>query len=127
MVLTDRHNVDNIGTIEINRLRVKARHGVFDQERSVGNIFEVSVKITCNIQRALLDDSLDGTISYAEVIDIIKEIMRNPSQLIEHVAYNIKTSLLAAYPQILGGEIRVAKLQPPVSAELGEVAVTIPI
>ncbi|MDE5982401.1 MAG: dihydroneopterin aldolase [Duncaniella sp.] len=127
MELIARHNDAKTGTIEINRLRIKARHGVFSQERTVGNIFEVSVKIVCPMEKALLYDALEGTISYAEVIDIIKEIMRQPSQLIEHVAYNIKKSLLTAYPQIIGGEIRVAKLQPPVSAELEEVAVTIPV
>lgn len=127
MELIDQHSVVMTGTIEINRLRIKARHGVFSQERSVGNIFEVSIKILCPMENALLHDALEGTISYAEVIDIVKEIMARPSQLIEHVAYNIKKSLLAAYPQIIGGEIRVAKLQPPVTAELGEVAVTIPI
>lgn len=127
MELIDQHSVVMTGTIEINRLRIKARHGVFSQERSVGNLFEVSIKIHCPMENALLYDVLEGTISYAEVIDIVKEIMARPSQLIEHVAYNIKKSLLAAYPQIIGGEIRVAKLQPPVTAELGEVAVTIPI
>ncbi|MCX4289596.1 MAG: dihydroneopterin aldolase [Duncaniella sp.] len=127
MELTTRHNAANIGTIEINRLRIKARHGVFSQEHAVGNIFEVSIKIICPMEKALLYDALEGTISYAEIIDVVKEIMRQPSQLIEHVAYSIKKSLLAAYPQILGGEIRVAKLQPPVNAELEEVAVTIPV
>ena len=115
------------GTVEINGLRVKARHGVFNQERAVGNIFEVSIKIHYPMQQALTLDDLSGTVSYAEVIELVKEVMQQPSMLIEHVAHRIRCALLSTYPLILGGEIRIAKLQPPVVAELKEVAVTIPI
>lgn len=114
------------GTVEIKNLRIKAAHGVFPQERIVGNIFEVSLKICYPMAQAMLHDSLHGTISYADVIELVKTIMKQPVQLLEHVAYNIRRALLETYPQITGGDIRVAKIQPPVAAELDEVAVTIP-
>lgn len=51
--------------------------------------------------------------------------MSEPSALLEHVAMRIKTALTGRFPLIQGGFIRVAKITPPIAAELDSVAIKI--
>ncbi len=114
-------------TIEINSLKLQAHHGVFRQETTVGNTFEVTLSIDIDLKpEAYISDSLDGTINYARIIDIVKQEMAIPSSLLENVAYRIKKQILEAYPNTLSGAIRIAKLLPPISnIEIESVAVRI--
>lgn len=113
------------GVIEINRLRLKAHHGVFGQERKVGNIFEVTLHLETACEEAVVSDNLDATLNYAEAIDVVKAEMAVPSRLLEHVAGRVRSALVARFPEITGGRITIAKLAPPVSAELESVAFTL--
>lgn len=114
------------GTVEVNGLKLFARHGVFEQERTVGNKFEVTLRATYPMERAMTLDDLDGTLNYAEAVGIIKEQMAIPAALLEHVAWRIKEALCRRFPLIESGEVRIAKLAPPIpAAELDSVAVTI--
>jgi len=112
-------------TIEINNLKIHARHGVLMQERSVGNDFVVTAHLRYPILNAMLSDNVGDTLDYAEVVKIIKYEMNKPSALLEHVAERIRKRLCASFPQIEGGMIRVAKLRPPIPAQIENAAVKI--
>lgn len=106
-------------TIEIDRLRVWARHGVLEQERVVGNEFEVSVRLDYPpALKAVETDCVDDTLNYAVVIELIQSVMAEPSALLEHVAGRIKDAVMERYPAIEAGKITVTKLAPPVSAQI---------
>lgn len=115
-----------MGIISINGLKVYARHGVYEQERKVGNDFEVDLHLDVpRSDDAMASDCLADTINYAEAVEIIKGEMAMPSRLLEHVAGRIRRRLEQAYPgQIAGGALTVAKLAPPISAELSSVSFT---
>lgn len=113
------------GTVEINGLRVFARHGVLDRERLVGNLFEITAHLSYPMDEAMMYDRLDGTLNYAEAVEVITQVMSEPSALLEHVAMRIKKALYDRFPQIAGGYIRVAKITPPIAGELESVAVKI--
>lgn len=113
------------GTVEINGLRLHARHGVLAQERQVGNIFEVTARLVYPMERAMLHDDLDGTLNYAEAVGVIRKVMAEPSALLEHAARRIYEALMARFPLIESGSIRVAKITPPIPAELDSVAITV--
>ena len=73
-------------TIEVVRLSVHAFHGVGEQERVVGNDFEVSVSLDYPpAEKAVVTDDLDSTLDYGELIEIIRNVMAIPSRLLEHV------------------------------------------
>lgn len=112
-------------SISIKGLRIYAYHGVFPQETRVGNDFAVDAVLRFPCPGAIDSDRLDDTISYADVIEIIKAEMAVPSQLIEHVAGRIQRAVAGRYPQITGGEITVTKIRPPLTAELDSVSFTI--
>ncbi len=96
-----------------------AFHGVAPQERTVGNLFEVSLRLEYPpALRAVTSDRVDDTLNYARVAEIVREVMTVPSDLLEHVAGRIHEAVMAAYPAIAGGSITVSKLAPPVPTEM---------
>lgn len=108
--------------IKIDRLLLHARHGVLEQERLCGNDFEVTAEMDVDYDGT---DSLDSTVNYAEVIELIRREMSVPSQLIEHVAARIGEAIRREYPAVMRVTITVAKLLPPVTARLHSVSATI--
>lgn len=118
-------------TIELEKMRFYARHGVFPQERAVGNWFEVSVSLTYEADADIApDDNLAGTINYARVAEIVTHEMSIPSQLLETVALRIRRALLDAVatdasPVITSGSIRIAKLTPPLGLPLASASATL--
>ena len=112
--------------ISIDRLRLRAFHGVGSQERRVGNVFEISVSLSYPpALKAVETDDVSDTLNYADAVEIIGKVMSEPSDLLEHVAGRIRRALLTAYPAIESGRITVTKLAPPVSAEMGAASFTL--
>ncbi|MCM1310072.1 MAG: dihydroneopterin aldolase [Bacteroides sp.] len=106
----------------INRLRVHACHGVLPVERVVGQDFEVSVTLDVDYDGS---DRLESTVDYAAVCGVIKRAMQTPSALIEHVATQLVLALRKDFPQIRGGELTLAKLNPPMPFDVESVAVSL--
>lgn len=111
------------GTVEIDRLRLEAFHGVMPQERRVGNMFEVSLLLDYDMEQAALSDNVAYALNYAEVCAVVKEIMQKPSDLLEHVALRLRDELRHHFPAILSGTIKIAKPTPPMGLQLSGCAV----
>ncbi len=112
--------IKSIGTITIDRLQLFGRHGVSPQEFAVGNIFEITVRLRFEASQAMLTDRLDTTVNYAEVVDLIKREMEQPSKLLENLTCRIYRAIVWRYPQVVSGEIEVYKLHPPIAAKMGK-------
>lgn len=101
-------------SVAIDRLRIYAHHGVLEQERKIGNLFEVSVTITYNFTPTLHHDDIERVINYVEVVEIVKKIMAEPANLIETVAMRIADAINARWIEMeCGGRVVVTKLHPP--------------
>ena len=114
--------------IHIDRLRVHARHGVLPQERTIGADFFVTLTAEVDTgMEALIDDRLEGTVSYADLCADIRRLMQQPAQLLEHAAWTMARALLEDYPRILSLTLRIDKQTPPVglSAEAIGIEVTL--
>lgn len=113
-------------TVSVDRLRLYGRHGVGQQERRVGNIFEVSLSVDCPAaMHGAEADDLSQIVSYADLVDLIRSEMAVPAQLIEHVAWRIARSVSAKFPSVTAGSVTVSKLTPPCGAEMAGASVTI--
>ena len=53
-----------------------------EQERRVGNDFEVSLTVDYPFEKALTSDDLDHTLNYALLYDVIAAEMQQPSKLL---------------------------------------------
>jgi dihydroneopterin aldolase len=107
-----------MNAILINGLRIYAYHGVLPQERKVGAYFTLDLRLETDFGQAMETDRLDGTISYAEVCEVVRREMATPSQLLEHVGGRIIQALHRQFPNISGIKLRLLKDNPPMGADL---------
>ena len=114
-----------INEILISDLKVFAYHGVLPEERVNGNNFIINLRITTDFSKAMQTDCLDDTLNYAEVCDVIRTEMAQPSDLLEHVAGRIVDALKSRFPGIQSLDLELHKLNPPVSAECRSAGVRI--
>lgn len=103
--------------IFVNNLRVYAFHGVLSQERTVGGDYSVDLRVHYNICKAMETDRLEDTLSYADLVALVKREMAQPSALLEHVAGRIAKAVLQSYPQAEQVMVRITKLNPPMNAD----------
>lgn len=112
------------GTITLDRIKCHAHHGATEQERNVGNDYEVSMTVDFPMEEAMKEDNLDATINYAHLAAIVKAEMATPSKLLENVVYRLYCAITTRYPAVTGGKITVTKLTPPMRVSLAGASVT---
>ena len=110
MKLTESH-------ITLHCLRFHAYHGVLEQERTVGNDYEVTVRLAYDISRAASTDDVSDTLNYAEAYEIVKKTMAERRNLLESVAWNIGKALLGHFPAVGRVKVSVVKKNPPMGAD----------
>ena len=76
-------------SVRLENLRFYAYHGVMEQERRVGNEFEVT-----------------------------EREMSEPSKLLERVAGRIIEAINKEFPAVRGGNIKISKLHPPFKCDM---------
>ncbi len=111
--------------IEIAGLQIYAYHGVAPSERRIGNLFSLDITLTADLTRAMETDDVADTVNYAAVVATAQRVMAQPSALLENVAARLRDAIRGEFPAVTGGYIRIAKIHPPIPAQLGFVAVAI--
>lgn len=66
----------------------------------------------------MVSDSIDDALNYALVVDVVKRVMNQPVNLLEHLAMNIATAMLDNFAVVTAGSITVTKITPPVTAQI---------
>lgn len=106
-----------MNSIILKGVRIYAYHGVLEQERRIGAYFTIDIKLETDFSRAMETDNLAGTISYADVYEVVRQEMAIPSKLLEHVAGRIINALRQRY--IFNKVyIRIMKENPPMGADI---------
>ena len=100
----------------LRKVRLQARHGVMEQERRVGAEFEVSLRVRYDFTDAMHTDDLSTTLSYADLFELVKREMAQPSQLLEQVAARIAKAVFSDYPKAEAVDVEIVKLNPPMGA-----------
>lgn len=111
--------------IYLEGIKLFARHGVDPQETIVGANFIVDLKLKTDFSNAAQTDELAGTVSYADVYTAVKEEMKNPSKLLEHVCERISKRLFQDFPTLEEIYIRLTKENPPMGADCKNVGVKV--
>lgn len=103
--------------ILLENVKFYAFHGVFPQERKVGNDYQVSLRIGYDISRAMVSDDVNDTLNYAEVYQLLSQEMSVPSALLERVAGRIGDRLFRKFPAIQSIDLTIIKVNPPMGAD----------
>jgi dihydroneopterin aldolase len=110
-------------TIQLHQLRFSAPHGFYNEEAAVGNEFEVNISLSVDAPRQKVM-SLDETINYADVYQIVKNIFALRTALLETLTMEIAESLKKHFPFLQKASVQIIKLHPPITAFTGSVSVT---
>jgi len=98
-------------------LRFHGLHGLFDQEKIDGNIFEVDLEFYLSLQKAGETDDIHETIDYVKARSVVAEIMKGDSvNLIEALSLQIGEQLFSTF-ELDTLEVKVRKMNPPMEGE----------
>ena len=110
--------------IILENLHFYAYHGCLPQERTVGGTYSMDVRLLLNdVHEAVENDQLDGTVNYAEVYELLKQEMKYPSALLEHVCGRILKRLFTDFQKIEEATIEICKETPPIGMDGGRCCV----
>lgn len=112
--------------INIDKLKVFAHHGVFDEEKENGQIFYVSAKLGIYTRKAGLRDDLSLSINYADVCETIINTMQEYTfDLIEAAAEKLAYVLLKTYTSVENISLTIHKPHAPVNHDFEDISVTV--
>ena len=105
--------------IVLQRMEFRALHGCYELERKVGNRF------TACLGDAAAEDSVEQTVNYLTVYEVVSLQMRITQRTIERVAMNIIEAVYASFRQVRHVKCTVSKLAPPLGGKLEKVSVVL--
>jgi dihydroneopterin aldolase len=112
-------------TIEITGLSLYTHHGVSDAEREVGQRLVVDLRLDIGHTDATVTDSVEDTIDYAEVCQLVALVAQQRShRTLERLCGAIANRLLADY-ELEGVWVKATKPEPPIPLSVDEVSVEV--
>lgn len=112
-------------TIEVNGIKLYAFHGCLPEESKIGGNYIVDLTITTDFTGAAITDELIKTVDYVVVNQIVKEEMKVPSKLIEHVGQRIVNRIKQEVKNVDALRVKVTKVCPPINGDVDNVAIII--
>ena len=101
--------------IRIKGLRIYARHGVFEEERKLGQSFIVDAVLNTRLQEAGEKDDLNLSTDYGAVCEKITQVMTEETcLLIEAAAERTAREILLSFPAVESLELTLHKPQAPI-------------
>ncbi|MEI3604587.1 dihydroneopterin aldolase [Pseudogracilibacillus sp. SE30717A] len=112
--------------ILLNRIEFYGFHGVFPEEKKLGQRFIIDLELETPLETAGKTDDMNDSIDYGEVYGIVKEIVEGePKDLIEAVAETMAATLFQMFKTLEACRIKVTKPDPPIQGHYESVAVEI--
>ncbi len=114
-----------MSTISIEGMEFYAYHGHFAEEQLIGTWFVVDLFLTTDTSKAEISDSLNDTVNYLEVYQVVKKEMEVNSKLLEHVGKRILTAVKHHFPAVEKAHIKVRKMNPPLGGKMDFVSLSL--
>ena len=114
-----------MGLISLENMEFYAFHGHYKEEQIVGNRFLVNLTIETNMDKAADSDSLEDTLNYQAVYQLVKKEMLKKSHLLENIASRILNALYSHFKSIDSATVKVSKMNPPMGGRMECVSVTL--
>jgi dihydroneopterin aldolase len=105
--------------IYLNEVVFLGYHGLYAEEKKLGNTYKVDVQIDFTPKTNLVDQ-LDQTIDYVQVYALVKKRMDIPTALLETLVGNI-----LAHPIATKVFIKITKVHMPIPQFDGKVSVSL--
>lgn len=103
-----------------------AHHGVFEQEKALGQRFFVDVVMDVEARDALVSDDIEQTVHYGLAYELVENIVTGSRRnLIETLANDVALGLVAWSPMIRRVEVAIRKPSAPIAGILDYVEVRV--
>ena len=109
-------------SIHLHHLKFHAYHGIHEEEKILGNNFEINVDV--QVKESGRIESIHQTVNYVTVYHEIKKRMQQPTHLLETVAQDMVELIHAIDDRIRFIKIDIKKLHPPIAGFEGAVGVS---
>ena len=110
--------------IHLNNMVFYGFHGIYPEERKLGQRFNVSISIYTDNKLDSKIKDLKDTVDYTKIYDEVKQIMEvQQFHLLEDCANTIITNILDSFDLIVGLKVNIEKPGVPMNAALSYVAV----
>jgi dihydroneopterin aldolase len=112
--------------IILEKMQFFGYHGVFSEERKLGQRFYVDATLFIDLKAAAANDDLEQTVNYTAIYRSIENIVQHKQfRLIEALAESIASELLSHYTRINEITVKVVKPHPPFDIHCDGVSVEI--
>jgi 7,8-dihydroneopterin aldolase/epimerase/oxygenase len=109
--------------VHLKELKFHAFHGLYEGEEKVGGPFEVNLSVWYNPAEPVT--SIEQTINYVVLFDVVKQHMQERSSLLEIVAEKICHTIKSHFPVITEIKIDIDKCSPPIENFQGKTGITL--
>jgi dihydroneopterin aldolase len=102
--------------IVLKGIRFFGYHGVLEEERKLGGVYEVNLRIGIDLNKRIFEDKLDSTVDYRDIYDTVLKIGKGEKfKLLESLGHKIADEIIRKFP-IKSVTVEVKKLKPPLES-----------
>ncbi len=113
-------------SISIVGMEFYGYHGVFPEEKRLGQKFIVDLDMELDLKKAGETDRLENSINYPAVIGLVEEIVCSRKyNLLEALAENIAGEILRGFDMVRKVKVRVKKPHAPIPVKFSWVAMEV--
>ncbi|MBW4661509.1 MAG: dihydroneopterin aldolase [Drouetiella hepatica Uher 2000/2452] len=118
-------DIGSLDTIQLTGIRAYGYTGLFPEEQSLGQWFEVDLTLWVDITEPGKSDRIEDTYDYRADVKSIQELVRTARfRLIEKLVETIAQTVLAS-GSVKQVRVRLTKVNPPIPDFSGKVSVEI--
>ncbi|MBK7883635.1 MAG: dihydroneopterin aldolase [Chitinophagaceae bacterium] len=121
-LLSYNYQLISMHTIHLHKLMFFAFHGLHEEEKIIGNDFELNVDVAFNTEEPVAD--LKQTINYVTVYEIIKKRMAIATPLLETIAEDMAALIYQLDARVQFISINIIKINVPINNFSGTVGIT---
>lgn len=112
--------------IIVEKMAFYGYHGVYAEEKVLGQRFYVDMIAYLDIKPAAISDDVKDTVNYVDIYELIRGIVEgDPFDLLESLTEHIADQVLASFPRIQEVLVKVEKPHPPAAMHFSGVAIEI--
>ena len=110
-------------TVYLSDLHFHAFHGIHEEEKIIGNEYIVNVSVDFHEDKDVIS-SVNDTVNYADIYNIVRERMNVPTPLLETVVMEIGGEIHNEFSQLKAIKISLQKMNPPIEGIQGSAGVS---
>ena len=110
-------------SIHLHNIILFAHHGIYEEEKLLGNQFELNITIRHSPEKIPVKH-LSDSIDYVSVYELVKKRMAIATPLLETVVTEIAVEILQRFALAEQVSISIRKMYPPITGMIGSVGIS---